>query len=129
VQPRVLVVAPLSGHFATLLRRHGARAAAEHDVHITDWANAMSASGTVRLGFDEYVEHLIRFLEGDGTGRTYSCRLPALRAGAGAAAALMAEDDNPAQPRSMTLMAGPIDTDPADGRNDSTRVRSGSSTT
>jgi len=62
VQPRVLVVAPMSGHFATLLRGTVAVLLPDHDVYITDWKNArdIPLSDGV-FGFDEYVDHLIRF--------------------------------------------------------------------
>ena len=108
-QPKVLVVAPLSGHFATLLRDTVRVLLPEHDVHITDWANARDVGvWNGRFGFDEYVEHLVKFLEvmGPGSHVVAVCQ-PCVQALA--AAAIMAEDDNPAQPRSMTLMAGPID--------------------
>src|SRR5436190_342742 len=109
-QPRVLVVAPLSGHFATLLRDTVRVLLPEHDVHITDWANARDVGvWNGRFGFDEYIEHLIKFLEAMGPGaHVVAVCQPCVQALA--AAAIMAEDDNPAQPRSMTLMAGPIDT-------------------
>jgi polyhydroxyalkanoate depolymerase len=109
LQPKVLVVAPLSGHFATLLRDTVRVLLPDHDVHITDWANARDVGlWNGRFGFDEYVEHLIRFLEkmGPGAHLVAVCQ-PCVQALA--AAAVMAEDDNPAQPRSLTLMAGPID--------------------
>src|ERR1700686_453025 len=64
-QPRVLLVAPLSGHFATLLRATVRTMLAEHDVYITDWHNARDvpiADG--RFGFDEYIGHIVRFLDG-----------------------------------------------------------------
>jgi polyhydroxyalkanoate depolymerase len=109
-QPKVLLVAPLSGHFATLLRDTVRVMLPDHDVYITDWANARDIGvWQGRFGFDEYVDHLVRFLEvmGPGSHMVAVCQ-PCVQALA--AAALMAEDDNPAQPRSMTLMAGPIDT-------------------
>ncbi|TXL69469.1 polyhydroxyalkanoate depolymerase [Vineibacter terrae] len=109
VQPRVLLVAPLSGHFATLLRATVQTLLPEHDVYITDWHNARDVSlWHGRFGFDEYVDHLIRFLEvlGPGTHVVAVCQ-PCVQALA--AAAVMAEAGNPAQPRSLTLMAGPID--------------------
>jgi poly(3-hydroxybutyrate) depolymerase len=110
VQPRVLVVAPMSGHFATLLRGTVAVLLPDHDVYITDWKNARDvplSDGT--FGFDEYVDHLIRFMEvmGEGSHMIAVCQ-PAV-AGL-AATAVMAEQGNRAQPRSLTLMAGPIDT-------------------
>ena len=109
-QPRLLLVAPLSGHFATLLRDTVRVLLPEHDVHITDWANARDVGiWSGRFGFDEYIEHLIKFLEAMGPGaHVVAVCQPCVQALA--AAAIMAEDDNPAQPRSMTLMAGPIDT-------------------
>lgn len=103
-------MAPLSGHFATLLRDTVRVLLPEHDVHITDWANARDVGlWHGQFGFDEYVEHLVTFLEamGPGAHMVAVCQ-PCVQALA--AAALMAEDDNPCQPRSMTLMAGPIDT-------------------
>jgi len=108
-QPRVLVVAPLSGHFATLLRGLVRTMLPEHDVCITDWHNARDI-GTAhgRFGFDDYVSHLIAWLErmGPGTNVVAVCQ-PCVQVLA--AAAVMAEAKNPAQPGSMTLMAGPVD--------------------
>jgi len=109
-QPKVLVVAPLSGHFATLLRGTVLALLHDHDVYVTDWHNARDVSLTAGVfGFDEYVSYLIRFIEALGP----ECHLvavcqpcvPTL-----AAVAVMAEAGHPAQPRSMTLMAGPVDT-------------------
>jgi poly(3-hydroxybutyrate) depolymerase len=108
-QPRVLLVAPLSGHFATLLRNTVKTMLPEHDVYITDWHNARDAPlAAGRFGFDDYVEHLIRFLEiiGPGAHVVAVCQ-PCVATLA--AAAVMAQQGNAAQPRSMTLMAGPID--------------------
>ncbi|TAJ83772.1 polyhydroxyalkanoate depolymerase [Reyranella sp.] len=109
-QPKVLVVAPLSGHFATLLRDTVRVLLPEHDVHITDWANARDVGiWHGPFGFDEYIEHLITFLEAMGPGaHVVAVCQPCVQALA--AAAIMAEDDNPAQPASLTLMAGPVDT-------------------
>ena len=109
-QPKVLVVAPLSGHFATLLRNTVEVMLQDHDVYITDWHNARDMPVEAgRFGFDEYVEHVIKFLEvlGPRSHVIGVCQptVPVL-----AAVAVMSEDDNPATPRSMTLMAGPIDT-------------------
>jgi poly(3-hydroxybutyrate) depolymerase len=110
VQPRVLIAAPMSGHFATLLRNTVEVMLPDHDVYITDWKNARDIPLSAgRFGLEAYTDHLIRFLETMGTGShiVAVCQpaVPAL-----AAAAVMAETGNPAQPRSMTLMAGPIDT-------------------
>jgi len=108
-QPRVLLVAPLSGHFATLLRNTVKTMLPEHDVYITDWHNGRDAPLSAgRFGFDEYVEHLITFLEmiGPGAHVVAVCQ-PCVATLV--AAAVMAQTNNPAQPHSMTLMAGPID--------------------
>ena len=105
-QPRVLLVAPLSGHFATLLRATVRTMLPEHDVYITDWHNARDiALEHGRFGFDEYIAHLIRFLEviGPGAHIVAVCQ-PCVAALV--AATIMAQGDNPAQPRSMALMAG-----------------------
>jgi poly(3-hydroxybutyrate) depolymerase len=109
-QPRVLVVAPMSGHFATLLRGTISVLLPDNDVYITDWKNARDtplADG--RFGFDEYVDHLIRFMEvlGEGSHMIAVCQ-PTVAALV--ATAVMAEAGNRCQPRSLTLMAGPIDT-------------------
>jgi len=108
-QPRVLVVAPLSGHFATLLRGTVKTLLPEHDVYITDWHNARNVSlKHGRFGFEDYVDYVIKFLEtlGPGAHIVAVCQ-PCVQALA--ATAIMAEDGNPAVPRSLTLMAGPID--------------------
>jgi polyhydroxyalkanoate depolymerase len=109
-QPRVLVVAPLSGHFATLLRGTVRTLLADHDVYITDWHNARDVKlADGRFGFDDYVDHIIRFLEAIGPGaHVLAVCQPCVQVLA--AVAVMAQAGNPAQPRSMTLMAGPVDT-------------------
>jgi poly(3-hydroxybutyrate) depolymerase len=109
VQPRVLLVAPLSGHFATLLRATVRTMLPDHDVYITDWHNARDVPLTAgRFGIDEYVDHLIKYLEVMGPGaHVLAVCQPCVAVLS--AAAVMAQDGNAAQPRSMTLMAGPID--------------------
>lgn len=109
-QPRVLLVAPLSGHFATLLRSTVRTMLPEHDVFITDWHNVRDVPiEEGPFGFDDYVSHLIEFLEvlGPGTHIIAVCQ-PCVAALV--ATAIMAQNRNPALPSSMTLMAGPIDT-------------------
>jgi poly(3-hydroxybutyrate) depolymerase len=107
--PRVLVVAPLSGHFATLLRDTVATLSADHDVYLTDWHNARDvplAEG--RFGFDDYIGHVIQFLQAMGPGaHVVAVCQPCVAALA--ATAVMAEGRDPATPRSLTLMAGPVD--------------------
>src|SRR6266480_4011707 len=109
-QPRVLLVAPLSGHFATLLRNTVKTMLPEHDVYITDWHNVRDVPLTHgRFGFDDYIAHLIRFLEAIGPGaHVVAVCQPCVAVLV--ATAVMAQAGNAAQPRSMTLMAGPIDT-------------------
>jgi len=109
-QPRVLLVAPLSGHFSTLLRATVRTMLPEHDVYITDWHNARDVPLTAgRFGVDEYTDHIIKFLETMGPGAHVAAVCQPCVAVL-AAASVMAQSGNPAQPRSMTLMAGPIDT-------------------
>jgi len=108
-QPPVLLVAPLSGHFATLLRETAKTLLQDHDVYITDWHNARDVSlAHGAFALDDYIDHMIRFTQtiGPGTHVVAVCQ-PCVAALA--AAAIMAEDDDPAQPRSLTLMAGPVD--------------------
>ncbi|WP_294768907.1 polyhydroxyalkanoate depolymerase [uncultured Rhodoferax sp.] len=108
-QPRVLLVAPLSGHFATLLRETARTLLQDHDVYITDWHNARDvALRHGPFGLDDYIAHMIRFTQTVGPG-THVMAVCQPCVAALAATALMAEDDDPAQPRSLTLMAGPVD--------------------
>ncbi|NML46505.1 polyhydroxyalkanoate depolymerase [Ramlibacter sp. G-1-2-2] len=108
-QPRVLLVAPLSGHFSTLLRETARTLLAHHDVYITDWHNARDVSlrhGS--FGLDDYVDYMMRYLRAIGPGaHVVAVCQPCVAALA--ATALLAEDEDPAQPRSVTLMAGPVD--------------------
>ena len=108
--PRVLLVAPMSGHFATLLRGTLQTMLRDHDVYITDWKNARDvplSAGVFDL--DAFVDHLIKFIVAIGPGgHVVAVCQPTVAALA--AVAVMAEDDEPSQPRSLTLMAGPIDT-------------------
>jgi polyhydroxyalkanoate depolymerase len=108
-QPRVLLVAPMSGHFATLLRGTIRTMLPEHDVHLTDWHNARDVPlEHGRFGLDEFIDHVIRFLDAMGPdGHVVAVCQPCVPVLAAVAA--MAEDRHPARPRSMTLMAGPID--------------------
>lgn len=108
-QPRVLIVAPLSGHFATLLRNTVQTMVQDHDVYITDWHNARDVPMEAgEFHFADYVDHVIQFLEhlGEGAHVLAVCQ-PCVQVLA--ATALMAADKNPCQPLTMTLMGGPID--------------------
>jgi polyhydroxyalkanoate depolymerase len=109
-QPKVLLVTALAGHFSTLLRATVRSLLADHDVYVTDWHNARDV-GLEHGGFvlDDYIGQVIAYLEyiGPGAHLVAVCQpCPATLA----ATALMAASDNPAQPRSLTLMAGPVDT-------------------
>ncbi|HEY9237689.1 MAG TPA: polyhydroxyalkanoate depolymerase [Burkholderiaceae bacterium] len=108
-QPKVLIVAPMSGHFATLLRDTVRTMLQDHDVYVTDWHNVRDvplAAG--RFGLDEYTEHIIDFLGAIGpNANVLAVCQPTVAALA--AVSIMAEDGHPATPASLTLMAGPID--------------------
>lgn len=109
-QPKLLVVAPLSGHFATLLRNTIEVLLKDHDVYVTDWKNARDIPISAGyFGFDDYVEHIINFLEHLGP-RCHVIGVCQPTVAVLAAVSIMAEANNPATPRSMALMAGPIDT-------------------
>ena len=108
-QPRIMIVAPLSGHFSTLLAGTVKTMLVDHDVYITDWANArdvpVEAGG---FGVDDYVDYLIKFFETIGPGsHVLAVCQPCVQTLA--AVAVMSAAGNPATPISMTLMAGPID--------------------
>jgi polyhydroxyalkanoate depolymerase len=109
-QPRVLLVAPMAGHFPTLLRQTAQTLLRDHDVYITDWKSGRHVPMSEgRFGIDEYVDYLIAFLEKIGPGaHTVAVCQPC--AALLVAVSAMAEAGNPATPRSMTLMAGPVDT-------------------
>ncbi|MDP7461307.1 MAG: polyhydroxyalkanoate depolymerase [Alphaproteobacteria bacterium] len=108
--PRLLIVAPLSGHFATLLRDTVRAMLPDHDVYITDWrdaANVPLQEGSFDL--DDYIDYLIEFLAhiGPGCHTLAVCQpsVPML-----AAVSLLSAVDDALTPRTMTLMGGPIDT-------------------
>src|SRR3954449_3551261 len=114
-QPRLLIVAPLSGHYATLLRGTVEAFLPHYEVYITDWADArmvpLTAGG---FDLDDYIDYLIsmyqvlgRDVEGAGLHTLGVCQpsVPLI-----AAVARMEAEDHPYVPASMTLMGGPIDT-------------------
>jgi poly(3-hydroxybutyrate) depolymerase len=109
-QPRLLLVAPMSGHFATLLRGTVKTLLQDHDVYITDWHNPRDIPlGHGRFGLEDYTDHLITFLDKIGP-RAHMVAICQPSVSALAAAAVMSEDNHPARPATLTLMAGPIDT-------------------
>ena len=119
-KPRLLIVAPMSGHYATLLRGTVERMLVSHDVYITDWKDARNVPLTGG-GFDleSYMDYIIEWLEfigpdaggpntpGRGAHILAVCQpsVPAY-----AAAAVMSATDHPLRPRTLTMMGGPIDT-------------------
>ncbi|MBX3498150.1 MAG: polyhydroxyalkanoate depolymerase [Alphaproteobacteria bacterium] len=108
--PKVLVVAPMSGHFATLLRGTVQALLPEHDVHITDWIDAREVPLSLgNFDLDDYVDYVQEFVRyiGPPAHVIAVCQpsVPVM-----GAASLMAAADDPLQPRSVTLMGGPIDT-------------------
>ncbi len=108
--PKVLLVAPLSGHYATLLRGTVRALLPEHDVYITDWRDArMVPLSLGEFGLDDYIDYVIeclRFL-GPNTHVIAVCQPgPAVLA----ATSLLAADKDPCVPSSMTIMGSPIDT-------------------
>jgi poly(3-hydroxybutyrate) depolymerase len=108
--PKLLIVAPMSGHYATLLRGTVERMLPGHDVYITDWRDAkLVPAEDGRFDLDDYVDYIIGFLEhiGPGAHMLAVCQpsVPCY-----AAAAIMSEDEHPCRPRTLTMMGGPIDT-------------------
>ncbi len=108
--PKLLIVAPMSGHYATLLRGTVERMLPKHDVYITDWRDAkLVPTDAGRFGVDEYIDYVIAFLQhlGPNTHVLAVCQpsVPVY-----AAAAVMSANGDPARPATLTMMGGPIDT-------------------
>lgn len=108
--PTVLLIAPLSGHYATLLRGTVEAMLPEHDTYLTDWQDARDIPLSVGLfDFHDFIDYLIEFIRftGPQTHVIAVCQpsVPAL-----AATALMAAWNDPFQPASLTLIGGPVDT-------------------
>jgi poly(3-hydroxybutyrate) depolymerase len=108
--PRLLLVAPMSGHYATLLRGTVARLLENQEVWVTDWADAKLVPVSVgEFDLDDYIDYLIEYLHfiGEGTHVLAVCQpsVPAF-----AATAVMAADNDPFRPATLTMMGGPIDT-------------------
>ena len=108
-QPKVLLLAPLSGHFSTLLAGTARTLLRDHDVYVTDWANARDVpleAGS--FGVEDYISYVIRFLEEIGA-RAHILAVCQPCVQGLAAVAVMSEEDHPQTPLTMTLMGGPID--------------------
>ena len=108
--PKLLIVAPMSGHYATLLRGTVARMVENQEVWITDWADAkLVPLAEGRFDLDDYIDYLIEFLRfiGEGTHMLAVCQpsVPAF-----AASAVMGKHQDPCRPATLTMMGGPIDT-------------------
>ncbi len=108
--PKLLIVAPMSGHFATLLRGTVERMLPGHDVYITDWRDAkMVPVSDGSFDLDDYVDYLVAYLEhiGPGAHMLAVCQpsVPCY-----AAVALMSAQQHPCLPKTLTMMGGPIDT-------------------
>jgi poly(3-hydroxybutyrate) depolymerase len=107
--PQILMVAALSGHYATLMRGTIEALIGEHDVYVTDWADAkMVPLDRGPFDLDDYISYTIDYIRmlGPDIHVMAVCQpAPAVLA----AVALMAAHRDPAQPRTMTIMAGPVD--------------------
>ncbi len=108
--PTVLLVAPMSGHYATLLRGTVQSLLPHHNVYITDWEDARQVPYSAgKFNLDTYITYLREFMSllGPDTHLIAVCQptVPVL-----AAVSLMASENDPNQPLSMTLMGGPVDT-------------------
>jgi len=108
-EPAVLIVAPLSGHYATLLRGTVRQFLKDHEVYVTDWTNAKQVPVLEgRFDFHDYIDHVRQMLGAIGS-RAHVLGVCQPGPAVLAAAALMAEDSDPARPASMTFMGSPID--------------------
>jgi poly(3-hydroxybutyrate) depolymerase len=109
IEPAVLIVAPLSGHYATLLRGTVEAFLQDHDVYVTDWSNARDVPMLEgRFDFHDYIDH-VRQMLGEMGPRPHVVAVCQPGPPVLAAASLMAEDGDPARPASMTFMGSPID--------------------
>jgi poly(3-hydroxybutyrate) depolymerase len=109
-QPRLLIVAPMSGHHATLLRGTVEAFLPNHDVYVTDWVDArMVPVSEGSFDLDDYIDYLISILHALG-GDTHVVAVCQPSVPVMAAVAVMEADDDPYVPTTMVLMGGPIDT-------------------
>jgi poly(3-hydroxybutyrate) depolymerase len=113
--PKLLMVAPMSGHYATLLRGTVERMLPGHDVYITDWRDAkLVPLDQGKFDLDAYVDYLIEFMHAIGPGEdgrgAHMLAVCQPSVPAFAAACLMSADRDPLRPRTLTMMGGPIDT-------------------
>ena len=107
--PKILIVAPMSGHYASLLRGTVRAMLSNHDVYITDWTDAREVPLTAgRFDLDDYVEYLMKFMCALGPD-LHVMAICQPGPAAIVATALLAEANDPAQPATLTLMGSPID--------------------
>jgi poly(3-hydroxybutyrate) depolymerase len=108
--PRLLIVAPMSGHFATLLRGTVERMLPKHDVYITDWRDARAVPLSAgRFDLDDYIDYVQAFLEAIGPG-AHMLAVCQPSVPCYALACLMSAEEHPCRPKTLTMMGGPIDT-------------------
>ena len=108
--PRLLIVAPMSGHFATLLRGTVERMLPFADVYITDWEDAkLVPVAEGRFDLDDYIDYVVAFLEAIGPG-AHMLAVCQPSVPCYAAASLMSAQAHPCRPKTLTLMGGPVDT-------------------
>jgi poly(3-hydroxybutyrate) depolymerase len=108
--PKLLIVAPMSGHYATLLRGTVERMLPTADVHITDWADAkLVPLSAGRFDLDDYIDYLVEFLEAMGP-ESHMLAVCQPSVPCYAAVALMSADQHPCRPKTLTMMGGPVDT-------------------
>ena len=108
--PKLLIIAPMSGHYATLLRGTVARMVQNQEVWITDWADAkLVPVAEGQFDLDDYIDYLIEFIHfiGEGTHLLAVCQpsVPAF-----AATATMGAEKDPFRPATLSMMGGPVDT-------------------
>src|SRR4051794_39238703 len=110
--PKLLIVAPMSGHYATLLRGTVERMLPGHDVYVTDWRDAkLVPLDAGRFDLDDYIDYLVAFLEhigspgGEGGAHMLAVCQPSVPCYA--AAAVMSAQRHPCRPRTLTMMGGP----------------------
>lgn len=111
--PKLLIIAPMSGHFSTLLRGTVEAMLPEHDVYITDWTDARDIPLSVSIfGLDDYVDYLIQFCESLGAEGERPAVLAVCQPGVPmmVASALMSDRGDAFRPSSVALMGSPIDT-------------------
>jgi poly(3-hydroxybutyrate) depolymerase len=108
--PKLLIVAPMSGHYATLLRGTVERMLPEHDIYITDWRDARAVPLSAgRFDLDDYIDYVKAFLEAIGLG-AHMLAVCQPSVPCYALACIMSAEKHPCRPKTLTMMGGPVDT-------------------